>query len=228
MLALEEIAGMIDHALLAPQLSLKEVREGCAQAKEWGVASVCVRSCDVAIAHEELAGSAVRVCSVIGFPHGAQSTQVKLFEALGALEDGAVELDMVLNIGALREGNTDDVFLEIQAITQAAHEQNAKVKVIFENCYLSERQKITACELSNEAGVDWIKTSTGFGPGGATESDLRLMREHADESVQVKASGGIRTLDQLLTAREIGCTRVGTTSTAAILQEAQVRLGGAR
>ncbi len=175
---------------------------------------------------EQLKGSDVKVGTVIGFPHGSNLTAVKVAEAHQAMDDGAVELDMVLNIGELRSGNPALVRTDIQAISEAAHARGAKIKVIFENAYLTDEEKILACHLSEEAGADWVKTSTGFAPSGATLDDLRLMRANVGPQVQVKAAGGVRTLDAILAVIDAGCTRVGATATAAILGEFAKRKSG--
>jgi deoxyribose-phosphate aldolase len=170
-----------------------------------------------------LKGTDVKVSSVVGFPHGSNLTAIKVAEAHAAMDDGAVELDMVLNIGALRSGWADYVRDDIQAVCDAAHTRGGKVKVIFENAYLNDEQKILACKLSEEAGADWVKTSTGFAPGGATLEDLRLMRTNVGPKVQVKAAGGVRTLDAILAVIDAGCTRCGATATATILDEFEKR-----
>ena len=175
------------------------------------------------LAARELIDSDVKVSTVVGFPHGSNLTAIKVAEAQAAMDDGATELDMVLNIGQLRSGMADEVRTDIQAVCEAAHARGVKVKVIFENAYLSDDQKILACKLSEAAGADWIKTSTGFAPGGATLEDLRLMRANVSEKVQIKAAGGVRTLDALLAVIDCGVTRCGATATAAILDEFEAR-----
>jgi deoxyribose-phosphate aldolase len=213
----EQLAKTIDHSLLRPELTREEVAAGCELARRYNVASVCVKPCHVPLAVELLRGSHVKVGTVIGFPHGSSATSVKVAEARQALDDGAVELDMVLNIGELRSGNAAYVEADIHAVCETAHARGAKVKVIFENAYLDEAQKLLACRLSEAAGADWVKTSTGFAPSGATLEDLRLMRANVSYHVQVKAAGGVRTLDALLAVIDAGCTRAGATATAAIL-----------
>jgi deoxyribose-phosphate aldolase len=163
---------------------------------------------------------------VVGFPHGSNLTSIKVAEAQQAMDDGALELDMVLNIGQLRSGKTEQVQADIQAVCEAAHARGVKVKVILENAYLTDDEKVTACKLSEAAGADWVKTSTGFAPGGATLSDLRLMRATVSEKVQVKAAGGIRTLPALLEAIDTGITRCGATATAAILDDFRAQQAG--
>ena len=214
-----QLAKVIDHSLLRPELTEQEVVEGCQLAARYNTATVCVKPCHARLAAAVLQGSDVKVSTVIGFPHGSNLTAIKVAEAGAAMDDGAVELDMVLNIGALRSGQVDFVRDDIQAVCQAAHARGAKVKVIFENAYLNEAQKILACQLSEQAGADWVKTSTGFAPSGATLDDLRLMRANVSEKVQVKAAGGVRTLDAILAVIDAGCTRCGTTATAAIMDE---------
>lgn len=215
----QQLAKVIDHSLLRPELTQAEITAGCELALRYNVASVCVKPCHVQLAAALLAGSSVNVGTVIGFPHGSNRTSVKVAEANQALEDGAVELDMVLNIGELRSGNSTLVRSDIQAVVETAHAHGARVKVIFENAYLTHEEKILACHLSEEAGADWVKTSTGFAPSGATLEDLRLMRATVGPRVQVKAAGGVRTLDALLAVIDAGCTRCGATATAAMLDE---------
>lgn len=214
----EQLAKAIDHSLLRPELTEAEVIAGCELAKRYHVASVCVRPCDVTLAAQLLAGSDVAVGTVIGFPHGTTTTAVKVFEAQEALSNGAVELDMVLNIGALRSGKADFVRNDIAAVVEAARGR-AIVKVILENAYLSDDQKVLGCQLSEQAGAHFVKTSTGFAPSGATLEDLRLMRASVGPNVQVKAAGGVRTLDMALAVIDAGCTRFGATATAVILEE---------
>lgn len=215
----EQLAKTIDHSLLRPELTQADVIAGCAIAARYDVASVCVKPCHVRLAAEQLKGTGVKVGTVIGFPHGSNLTVTKVAEAEQAMNDGAVELDMVLNIGELRGGNTGLVQADIQAVCAAAHARGAKVKVIFENAYLTDAEKVTACKLSEAAGADWVKTSTGFAPSGATLEDLRLMRANVGPQVQVKAAGGVRTLDAILAVIDAGCTRVGATATATILDD---------
>lgn len=219
----EQLAKTIDHSLLRPELTQADVIEGCALARRYNVATVCVKPCHVRLAVEELKGCGVKTGTVIGFPHGSNTTAIKVAEAEQAMNDGAVELDMVLNIGELRSGNAALVKEDIQAVCAAVHARGAKVKVIFENAYLNQEEKILACRLSEEAGADWVKTSTGFAPSGATLEDLRLMRANVGPQVQVKAAGGVRTLDALLDVIDAGCTRSGATATAKILDEFEQR-----
>lgn len=220
-----DIAGMIDHSLLNPTLTVDELESGCQLARLFGVASVCILPYYVSRCAEVLRGSAVRPSTTIGFPHGGHTTAIKLAEANRALQDGAVELDMVINISKARSGDWRYVADEIRSLTDLTHAAGAKIKVIFENAYHDDAAKIRLCELCGEIGVDWVKTSTGYASGGATLSDLRLMRKHSPPNVQVKAAGGIRTLDGLLEVREIGVTRVGASRTAAMLEDCRQRLG---
>jgi len=214
----EQLAKTIDHSLLKPEMTRAEVVAGCQLARDYNVASVCVRPCDVAVAAEILHGTTVKVGTVIGFPHGTTTTAVKVFEAEEAMRNGAVELDMVLNIGRLRSGELDFVQQDIAAVVNAARGK-AIVKVIFENAYLSDEQKVAACKACEAAGAHFVKTSTGFAPSGATLPDLKLMRASVGPQVQVKAAGGVRTLATALDVLEAGCTRFGATATAAILDE---------
>lgn len=220
----EDIAAMIDHALLKPALDEKQLEEGIDLALACGVASVCILPCYLARCAERLAGSRVQPGTTVGFPHGGHTTAVKVAEAERALADGAAEVDMVSNISKVLSARWDYVRADIQAVTDVVHAAGRKVKVIFENCYLGDDRKIRLCEICGCAGVDWVKTSTGYGTGGATDEDLILMREHSPRAVQVKAAGGIRTLDRVLEVRALGCSRVGASATGAILDEARRRL----
>jgi len=219
----QDIAQMIDHSLLKPELSRTDVKQGCATAAQYKTASVCVRPCDLELAAELLTGTPVLPTTVIGFPHGAHTTETKLQEAEQAVASGAKELDMVLNIGRLITGLWDEVYRDIAAVVQTAHRGQAAVKVIFENCFLDHARIIKACQLAEAAGADFVKTSTGFGTGGATLDDLRLMRLHCSEAVRVKAAGGVRTLDAALAVRAAGAVRFGATATEAIMEEALQR-----
>jgi len=218
MIKYEEIAGMIDHSLLKPYLTDKEIEEGCRIADEYKTASVCVRPCDVKRAVGILKDSPVLVTSVIGFPHGTTTVQTKVFEAKEAIDNGAVELDVVLNIGKLKSKDYDYVKEDLKAVTETAHVKSVDVKIIFENCYLDDDEKISACEICNEVGVDYVKTSTGFGTGGAEDKDLKLMRENTDPEIKLKAAGGIRTLERAIEVKKIGCSRIGATATVGILE----------
>ncbi|MFC1997985.1 deoxyribose-phosphate aldolase [Chloroflexota bacterium] len=219
----KQLAKVIDHSLLKPELTETDVIEGCELAHQYHAATVCVKPTHVKLAAEKLKNSDVIVSTVVGFPHGSNRTEIKVLEANMAMDDGALELDMVLNIGQLRTGKYDFVREDIKAVCDAAHTRGAKVKVILENAYLTDEEKVIACKLCEDAGADWVKTSTGFAPGGATINDLRLMRETVSEKVQVKAAGGIRTLDAILPVIDVGCTRVGATATAVILDEFERR-----
>ena len=218
-----DIAKMLDHSTLQPFLTDEDIRKGCELALRYDTASVCARPCDMPLVASLLRGSDVKVCTVIGFPHGTHLTAIKVAEAKQALADGCTELDMVINIGKLLGGDEDYVRDEIRQIVQVAHEAGALVKVILETCYLTDAQKVTACHLSEEAGADFVKTSTGYGTKGCTIQDLQLMRRSVSERVQVKGSGGIRDLDTVLSARAVGATRCGVSATAAIMAEAEKR-----
>ena len=218
-----QLAKVIDHSLLRPELTEQDVIDGCTLAAKYHTATVCVKPCHVKLAARLLKGTDVLVSTVVGFPHGGNLTTIKVAEAQAAMNDGAVELDMVLNIGQLRSGKLNEVQADIKAVCEAAHARGAKVKVIFENAYLNDEQKIQACKLCEAAGADWVKTSTGFAPSGATLEDLRLMRANVSEKVQVKAAGGVRTLDGLLAVIDTGATRCGATATATILDDFEKR-----
>jgi deoxyribose-phosphate aldolase len=213
----EDMAGMIDHSLLKPDLTDREIEEGCRIAHEYRVAAVCVRPSDVRRAAEILRDSPIRVTTVIGFPHGTTTTAAKVAEAEEAIRNGAVELDAVINIGKLKSKDYAYVKADLEAVTAAAHAKDVIIKVIFENCYLDDDEKIAACRISSEVGVDFVKTSTGFGTGGAEDHDLKLMREHTSPSIKLKAAGGIRTLERAIEVRNLGCSRIGATATVAIL-----------
>jgi deoxyribose-phosphate aldolase len=204
-----DIAKAIDHSLLRPELDDAFVEAGCRLAAEYDVASVCVRPVDVVRAAAILAGTDVKVGTVIGFPHGNGKTATKVFEARQALADGAVELDMVIDIGALKSGRDADVQADIAAIVEVGHAAGALVKVILENAYLTDDEKVRGSRLTEAAGADFVKTSTGFAPSGATHEDLALMRRTVSPHVQVKAAGGVRTLDALMDVMNLGVTRVG-------------------
>jgi deoxyribose-phosphate aldolase len=214
-----QLAKTIDHSLLRPELDDDFIAGGCRLAAEYDVASVCVRPTDVARAAALLAGSDVAVGTVVGFPHGSSTSATKVFEARGAIEAGASELDMVIDIGALKSGRDEDVRADIGAVVEAGHAAGAIVKVILENAYLTDEEKVRGCRLAEMAGADFVKTSTGFAPGGATHADLALMRNAVSERVQVKAAGGVRTLDDLLAVMALGVTRIGATQTKPILDE---------
>jgi deoxyribose-phosphate aldolase len=221
-----DIAKAIDHSLLRPELDDAFVEDGCRLAAEYDVASVCVRPADVHRARTILDGTDVAVGTTIGFPHGNHLTETKVSEAHRALADGATELDMVIQIGALKSGRDAEVLADIAAIVEVAHANGAIVKVIFENAYLTDDEKVRACHLSEAAGADFVKTSTGFAPGGATHEDLVLMRRSVSPHIQVKAAGGVRTLDALLDVMALGVTRVGATATKAIIDDFRARKAG--
>jgi deoxyribose-phosphate aldolase len=219
----EQLAKVIDHSLVRPELTEAEVVAGCELAAKYHTATVCVKPCHVQLAKAALKDTDVAVSTVVGFPHGSSRTSIKVAEAEQGIDVGARELDMVLNIGELRSGHSDYVREDIAAVCAAAHARGVRVKVIFENAYLSDDQKIEACKLAEAAGADWVKTSTGFAPGGATIEDLKLMRANVSDRVQVKAAGGVRTLDALLAVIDAGATRCGATATAAILDDFKKR-----
>jgi len=221
-----DIAKTIDHSLLRPELDDAFVEDGCRLAARYDVASVCVRPADVQRAVGILKGTDVAVGTTIGFPHGNHATAVKVFEARQALADGATELDMVLQIGALKSGRDADVEADIRAVAEVAHAGGAILKVIFENAYLTDEEKVRACHLTEAAGGDFVKTSTGFAPSGATHDDLRLMRANTSPAIGVKAAGGVRTLDALLAVMDLGVTRVGATATATIIEDFRARKAG--
>jgi deoxyribose-phosphate aldolase len=222
-----DVAKTIDHSLLRPELDDAFVEDGCRLAARYDVASVCVRPVDVGRAAAILAGTDVKVGTVIGFPHGSSTTATKVFEARQALEDGAQELDMVIDIGALRSGRDADVEADIAAVVEVAHAGGAIVKVILENAYLTDDEKVRGCRATEAAGADFVKTSTGFAPSGATHEDLALMRRTVSPHIEVKAAGGVRTLDALLAVMDLGVTRVGATATSTILDDFRQRAAGA-
>jgi deoxyribose-phosphate aldolase len=222
-LTFADIAKTIDHSLLRPELDDAFIEENLRLAASYEVASATMRPADVARAAEILDASGVLVGTVVGFPHGNHLTQTKVFETERALEQGAREIDMVIKIGALRSGRDADVESDIRAVVQASHAAGALVKVIFENAYLSDDEKVRACHLSEAAGADFVKTSTGFAPTGATHEDLMLMRANTSPHIQVKAAGGVRTLDALLAVMCLGVTRIGATATKTILDDFKAR-----
>lgn len=224
----EQIAAMIDHSLLAPTLTDEQMEEGCRQARALGVASVCIKPYGLRRCADILAGSGVRPSTTVGFPHGGHATATKVAETCLALADGAAEVDMVINVGKALSGDWGYVRADIAAVVEAAHAGGGLVKVIFENCLLEDAHKVRLCQMCGELGADWVKTSTGYGGGGATVEDVALMRRHAPPHVQVKAAGGVRTLAALLAVRKVGATRVGATATAAILHECRLRPAAGR
>jgi deoxyribose-phosphate aldolase len=221
----ESIAKMFDHSLLNPTLTDRELEEGCKLAILYSAASVCTLPYSLRRCAELLNGTTVNASSTIGFPHGGHATAVKLAEVEQALHDGGQELDAVINISKAKSGDWKYVESELKALADATHAGGARIKVIFENAYLVDAEIIRLCTICGEIGADWVKTSTGYAPGGATMHDLELMRRHSPPHVQVKAAGGVRDLDTLLAVRAIGVSRVGATRTAAILEEWRKRLG---
>lgn len=221
-----ELAKMFDHSLLQPHLTDADLETGCALAAEYKVASVCIKPYAVPLAAKLLAGTGVFVSTTIGFPHGGHLTKVKVFESEAAIDDGAVELDMVVNIGKVLSGDWTYVAADVKAVIDAAHRRGAKVKVIFENALLKDDHKKELCRICGDAGADWVKTSTGYAETGATIDDLKLMRAHSPSHVQVKAAGGVRSFDTLMAVRDVGVTRVGATATKAILEDAKAKLAG--
>ena len=222
---LADLAKMFDHSLLQPTLTDADFDKGFALAREYQVASVCVKPYGVTRAAAALKGSGVKVGTVIGFPHGGHRSSIKAAEAVLAMADGAVELDMVVNIGKVLSGDWSYVRDDIAAVIEPAHRGGAKVKVIFENCFLQDEHKIELCRICGELNADWVKTSTGYGDSGATDHDLSLMRKYSPAHVQVKAAGGVRTYDRVLAVRALGVTRIGATATKAILDECKQRIG---
>jgi deoxyribose-phosphate aldolase len=234
MTTVKELAKMIDHSILNPAMTDSDLKRECEVAKKYDVVSVCVKPYAVKLAAEQLRGTEVKVGCVIGFPHGNSSTAVKVFEAEQACNDGAVEIDMVVNIGKVLGDDWDYVEKEIKAVTNTCHQNRAIVKVIFETDYItSAEDKIRLCKICTKAGADFVKTSTGYGfvkkPNGdynytgATVEDIKLMRKHSGQNVQVKCAGGVRTLDDLLKMKEAGATRSGATATEKMLIEAKQR-----
>ncbi len=222
-----QLAKTIDHSLLRPELDDDFIADGCRLAVEYDVASVCVRPTDIHRAAELLAGTDVAAGTVVGFPHGSSTTSTKVFEAREALAAGASEIDMVIDIGALKSGRDERVGADIGAVVEVAHAADAIVKVILENAYLTDDEKVRGCQAAEAAGADFVKTSTGFAASGATHADLALMRSTVSDRVQVKAAGGVRTLDDLLAVMSLGVTRVGATQTKPILDEYRSRSSGA-
>ena len=221
----EDIAKMIDHSLLRPELTEEDIAEGCEIAKKYNVATVCCGPSSVPLAKKNLEGTNVKVTTVVGFPNGYSKTETKVFEAEQAIRDGAVELDMVINIGKLLSRDFDYVKSDIKAVADVAHRENVLLKVILENHYLTDELIEIGCRLAEEAGADFVKTSTGFAASGATIKDLELMRRSVTEKVQIKAAGGVRDLDMALKVREAGCTRFGATRTETIIEECYKRSG---
>lgn len=236
MTSVRELAKMIDHSILNPTMTDEDLKRECEVAKKYDVASVCVKPYAVMIAAEQLRGTNVEVGCVIGFPHGNSSTKVKVFEAEQACNDGATEIDMVINIGKALGGDWDYIENEIKAVTDTCHKNKSILKVIFETDYVTKTgEKIRLCEICTRVGADFVKTSTGYGyvkqPNGdynykgATIADIELMRKHSGPKVQVKCAGGVRTLDDLLKMKAAGATRSGATATIAMLEAAKERFG---
>jgi deoxyribose-phosphate aldolase len=221
--SLKRVAKTIDHSTLGPAMTLDEVKAGCEVALKYDVASVCCKPADVKFVANILKGSDVLVGTVVGFPHGSSTTQSKVFETKEAVANGAVEIDVVINIGHLKSGKIQEVQSEIAAVVAAA--SGNQVKVILENAYLTDEQKIIACKLVEAAGADYVKTSTGFAPTGATLADVKLMRATCSPKVKVKSAGGVKTLDQLLEFLDAGIDRSGSSSTASILDDFIARYG---
>jgi len=232
-IALRQLAKMIDHSLLHPTMTDRSIADGCTLSRQYSVATACVKPYAIPLALEILQGSDVRVCAVIAFPHGNSTTAIKVKEAEASVCDGAKEVDMVVNIGKVLGGDWNYVSREIEAINQMVVGEGALLKVIFENDFLEDFQIIRLCEICSTHQVAFVKTSTGYGfvrqsngmysYKGATDHHLRLMREHCPSGVQVKAAGGIRTLDDLLRVKSLGVARIGATATEAILEEAKAR-----
>jgi len=219
-----DISKMIDHSLLQPMMDQDTLESGIKLALAYDAASVCIMPYYLKRCADLLAGSSVMPSTTIGFPHGGHTTAIKQAEAEQAIADGCQELDMVVNISQVLSGKWDYVTTDIKAVIEVAHAAKRKVNVIFENCYLTDDQKIRLCEICSELNADWVKTSTGYGTSGATIEDLTLMRKHAADHVQVKAAGGVRELDKLLEVRDIGVSRVGASATKVILDECRKRL----
>jgi deoxyribose-phosphate aldolase len=220
----EDIAKMIDHSLLDPFLTDKELEKGCQIGVDYNTASVCIMPYYLKRCAEILRGSTVKASTTIAFPHGAHATASKFAEAKLALDSGAEELDMVVNIGKVLSGDWDYVRKDLKAVIDLTHDRGGKLKVIFENCYLQDEHKIRLCEICGELRADWVKTATGYGKAGMTIADLKLMRAHSPAHVQLKAAGGVRDLDKVLEVRALGVTRVGARLTPTILDECKRRL----
>jgi deoxyribose-phosphate aldolase len=214
------IASLIDHTLLRPEATQDQIAQLCEEAREYGFAAVCVNPTNAKLATRLLKSSPVAVCTVVGFPLGATLPEVKAYEAKQALNHGATEIDMVINIGALKSEDYELVERDIAAVTRTCHDKGAICKVIVEAALLTEEEKVTACQLAKKAGADYVKTSTGFGPGGAIVEDVALMRRVVGPSMGIKAAGGIRTLKTVREMIEAGATRIGTSSGIKIVQEA--------
>lgn len=221
----QDYSKMIDHSLLMPSMTTAQLEEGCRLAVAYDVASVCIMPYYLRRCTEILAGSTVQPSTTIGFPHGGHTSSAKLFEATKAIEDGCQELDMVVNVSQVLSGNWAYVTDEIHAIVKLAHAAQRKVKVIFENCYLNDLQKVRLCQICTELKADWVKTSTGYGTGGATFEDLRLMIDNVGPGIQVKAAGGVRDFETLVKVKELGVTRCGASRTQSMLDPARQQYG---
>ena len=215
-----DIAKYIDHAILKPETTKAEVKKACEEAKRYGFHSVCVNGVNVAFAYEQLEGTDIKVAAVIGFPLGAMASEVKAFEAENVIDNGAEEIDMVINIGSLKEGNEDEVLNDIRAVIDVA-KNRAIVKVIIETCLLTGEEKVLACKLAEKAGAHFVKTSTGFGTGGAVIEDIKLMRKAVGPGMSIKASGGIRDFKTALAMIEAGATRIGAGASVDIVAGAK-------
>jgi deoxyribose-phosphate aldolase len=213
------MASWIDHTLLKPDATPAQITRLCEEARAYDFFSVCINPLYVGLAHQELAGSPVQVCTVVGFPLGASPTRVKVYETRACLEKGAREIDMVIPVGLLRAGEYDAVLEDIQAVTETAHAMNALVKVILEMALLNEKEKIAGCLISQAAGAEFVKTSTGFGPGGATLGDVELMRRVVGPHIGVKAAGGVRSLADARAMLAAGATRLGSSAGVIIMQQ---------
>lgn len=216
----QQLAGMIDHTILKADASEAKVRKICEEALEYGFASVCINPANVSLASEMLKGSKVKVCTVIGFPLGANTSAVKAFEVDDAIKNGAQEVDMVINIAKLKDKDYEYVKNDIKAVVDAS-KGRALSKVIIETCLLTDEEKVKACQLAKEAGADYVKTSTGFSTGGSTPEDVKLMRETVGPEMGVKASGGVRTYEEAMAVIESGATRIGASAGIAIIEKAE-------
>ncbi len=214
----EELAKFIDHTNLKAYASRDDIKKLCDEAKEYGFYAVCVNPYRVKDAAEFLKGTDIKIASVVGFPIGATFTETKVQETIMAIRDGAREIDMVMNIGAMKDGNYDLVENDIREVVEAAHEMNAKVKVIIETCYLTDEEKRKVCEIAKKAGADFVKTSTGFGSAGARVEDVKLMRETVGEEMGVKAAGGIHNANEAIAMIEAGATRIGASRSVQIME----------
>ena len=216
---LEQVAKTIDHSILKPDFTYADVAAGAELTLKYNTASYCIRPMDVSAAAKALAGSTVNVCTVIGFPHGSTTTETKVFETQDAISNGATEIDMVMNVSAMLSGDFDYVEKDIRSVVEAAHPKGASVKVIFETAFLNDQQIVKACELTEKAGADYVKTSTGFAAEGATTHNVALMKKTVGDRLKVKSSGGVRTLDQLIDYMDLGVTRSGCSATEQVLEE---------